>query len=147
MANIKSVLSKINHHVPIQLNNLPKNNINLFTKAKSLTFNPHNITITNINEPKIKRDPLSYIPVVNPRSILPLIEDNNWSRGEIGLPSIKKDEMQAIRMLIIRKKKMKKHQRKKLWKRMRHRWAKVSFYIYVFTMVQMSYNIIHSLTF
>ncbi|KOB78436.1 Pyruvate dehydrogenase E1 beta subunit, partial [Operophtera brumata] len=73
---------------------------------------------------KIQQDPIRYVPIVNPRSILPLLE-NEWQRQEVGLPSQKNEEIQAARLIVIRKRKMKKHQRRKLWKKMRHRWARV----------------------
>lgn len=73
---------------------------------------------------RIKQDPIPYIPIINPRSILPLI-DTNWRKDEIGLPAKRNEEIQAARLIVIRRKKMKKHQRRKLWKRMRHRWARV----------------------
>ncbi|XP_026317380.1 uncharacterized protein LOC113228330 isoform X2 [Hyposmocoma kahamanoa] len=57
-------------------------------------------------------------------SILPLL-DTNWRNNEIGLPAVKQEEKHAVRLIVIRRKKMKKHQRRKLWKRMRHRWARV----------------------
>ncbi|XP_030028820.2 uncharacterized protein LOC115446346 [Manduca sexta] len=74
--------------------------------------------------PKIKEAPIPYVPIINPRSILPLI-DLEWRRDEVGLPAVRQEEVQAARLIVIRKKKMKKHQRRKLWKRMRHRWARV----------------------
>lgn len=105
-----------------------KPKIDVVSKAKSLTFAPRSISFEineKPNEVRKKQDPLSYIPIVNPRSILPLIE-SNWKKDEIGLPAIQQEEKQAVRLIVIRRKKMKKHQRHKLWKRMRYRWARVS---------------------
>lgn len=108
-----------------------KPKIDVVSKAKSLTFAPRSISFEineKPNEVRRKQDPLSYIPIVNPRSILPLIE-SNWKKDEIGLPAIQQEEKQAVRLIVIRRKKMKKHQRHKLWKRMRYRWARVSSYL------------------
>lgn len=77
----------------------------------------------------IKQDPIPYIPIVNPRSILPLL-DKEWPQDEIGLPAIQQEEIRAERLIVIRRKKMKKHQRRKLWKKMRHRWARVCTYLF-----------------
>lgn len=77
---------------------------------------------------RTKQDPIPYIPIINPRSILPLI-DTNWRKDEVGLPAQSNEEIQAARLIVIRRKKMKKHQRRKLWKRMRHRWARVGILI------------------
>ncbi|XP_059047410.1 uncharacterized protein LOC131842861 [Achroia grisella] len=100
----------------------------LISKAKTLSFAPRGLTVeiadNNNIVNKIRQDPIPYVPIINPRSILPLIE-SNWRKDEIGLPAIQKEEIQAIRLIVIRRKKMKKHQRRKLWKRMRHRWARV----------------------
>lgn len=106
----------------------------LLSKAKTLSFAPRSIGVEITDkriEDVVRQDPIPYIPIINPRSILPLI-DNNWRKDEVGLPTVPKDEIQAARLIVIRRKKMKKHQRRKLWKRMRHRWARV--WITLFTM-------------
>lgn len=128
LANLKTALNTLkecNQTAPFK----PK--IDVVSKAKSLTFAPRSISFEineKPNEVRRKQDPLSYIPIVNPRSILPLIE-SNWKKDEIGLPAIQQEEKQAVRLIVIRRKKMKKHQRHKLWKRMRYRWARVSSYL------------------
>ncbi|XP_053611896.1 uncharacterized protein LOC128676029 [Plodia interpunctella] len=99
----------------------------IISKAKSITFSPRNVSVEIADKAiigKIRQDPVHYIPIINPRSILPLI-DTNWKKDEIGLPALEKEEKQATRLIVIRRRKMKKHQRRKLWKRMRHRWARV----------------------
>lgn len=105
------------------------NDVNIFSnKAKTISFSPRSLNVEINEKPlvgKIKEDPVKYIPIINPRSILPLL-DTNWRNNEIGLPAVKQEEKQAVRLIVIRRKKMKKHQRRKLWKRMRHRWARVS---------------------
>ncbi|RVE46815.1 hypothetical protein evm_008523 [Chilo suppressalis] len=122
--NIKTALNIVQECQPRRL---PVEKPAFPTKCKSVTFAPRSITfeITDKRiENKIKQDPIPYVPIINPRSILPLI-DTNWRKDEIGLPSQKHEEIQAARLIVIRRKKMKKHQRRKLWKRMRHRWARV----------------------
>lgn len=99
----------------------------LLSKAKTLSFAPRSIGVEITDkriEDVVRQDPIPYVPIINPRSILPLI-DSNWRKDEVGLPTVPKDEIQAARLIVIRRKKMKKHQRRKLWKRMRHRWARV----------------------
>lgn len=100
----------------------------LISNPKVLSFAPRSIGIEiseKSRENGIKQDPVPYIPIVNPRSILPLL-DEQWRKDEIGLPSIRNEEIQAARLIVIRRKKMKKHQRRKLWKKMRYTWARVS---------------------
>ncbi|VVC95945.1 unnamed protein product [Leptidea sinapis] len=102
-------------------------NHEFISKAKAIYFTPRSINLEINEKPtinKTKRDPISYTPIVNPRSILPLI-DSAWKKDEIALPTIDREEKQAVRLIVIRRKKMKKHQKKKLWKRMRFRWARV----------------------
>ncbi|XP_065337232.1 uncharacterized protein LOC135937856 [Cloeon dipterum] len=45
----------------------------------------------------------------------------------ISTPGTEKDEIQAARLIVIRRHKMKKHKRKKLRKRMKFEWAKLRF--------------------
>ncbi|CAH0725140.1 unnamed protein product, partial [Brenthis ino] len=126
LINLKAALNTVKECLPPPKSHLPTTKIDLLSKAKAMSFNPRSINfdISNNQNDKRKQDPLSYIPIVNPRSILPLI-DSNWRKDEIGLPAIEQEEKQAVRLIVIRRKKMKKHQRRKLWKRMRHRWARV----------------------
>ncbi|XP_023938399.1 uncharacterized protein LOC112046130 [Bicyclus anynana] len=123
LVNLKTALTTLK-----ECNNTTtKSKINVISKAKSLSFTPRSINFEINEQPngvKRKQDPLTYVPIVNPRSILPLI-DSNWRKDEIGLPPIQQEEKQAVRLIVIRRKKMKKHQRRKLWKRMRFRWARV----------------------
>ncbi|CAH4023392.1 uncharacterized protein LOC123707001 [Pieris brassicae] len=125
VVNIKTALNSLKECKPN--NPIVRPKLDLISKAKTISFSPRCINFEIQEKPKenkIKRDPLAYTPIVNPRSILPLI-DANWKKDEIGLPAIDREEKQAIRLIVIRRKKMKKHQRRKLWKRMRHRWARV----------------------
>ncbi|XP_041980809.1 uncharacterized protein LOC121734342 [Aricia agestis] len=121
--NLKTSLSILTETKPkpIQLQNTKYD-----LTPKPIYFSPHNIGLEICEKTdglKIKKDPLTYTPIVNPRSILPLID--TWQKDEIGLPPLQQEEKLAIRLIVIRRKKMKKHQRRKLWKRMRHRWARV----------------------
>ncbi|CAH2269556.1 jg8301 [Pararge aegeria aegeria] len=124
LVNLKTALNTLKENkTTAQL----KPKIDVISKAKNLTFAPRCINFEINEQPngvKRKQDPLSYIPIINPRSILPLI-DTNWKKDEIGLPALQQEEKQAVRLIVIRRKKMKKHQRHKLWKRMRYRWARV----------------------
>lgn len=119
-----------------ECNPLPNSTKECGLKAKNSIFlSPRSIGVTvSINDIEIKdkpligriqQEPIKYIPIINPRSILPLVEDQ-WKRHEVGLPAAPKEEIEAARLIVIRKKKMRKHKRNKLWKRMRHRWARVS---------------------
>lgn len=127
LINLKTALNTIKELKPNSY--VPKKKSDSFTNAKQVAFafSPRAISV-EIGQKQDgglqKQDPLSYIPIINPRSILPLIEDS-WQKGEIGLPTPQQEEKQAVRLIVIRRKKMRKHQRRKLWKRMRYRWAKV----------------------
>ncbi|CAH2049661.1 unnamed protein product, partial [Iphiclides podalirius] len=126
LINIKSALSTLKECKTLP-QNVSKHNADTISKYKTITFSPRSIGFEIRDEPtvsRIKQDPLSYTPIINPRSILPIIE-SNWRNDEIGLPPIRQEEKHAARLIVIRRKKMKKHQRNKLWKRMRHRWARV----------------------
>ncbi|XP_068622739.1 uncharacterized protein [Battus philenor] len=124
LINIKTALNTLK-----ECKTTPKSvkNVNDITKYSGIVFSPRCINLEIRDKPsedRVKRDPLAYIPIINPRSILPVI-DTNWRKDEIGLPAIRQEEKQAVRLIVIRRKKMKKHQRRKLWKRMRHRWARI----------------------
>ncbi|CAK1581364.1 unnamed protein product [Parnassius mnemosyne] len=126
LINVKTALNTLKEckTVPFKVSKQQKLDI---SKCKAITFCPRSIGLEirdNPTDGRIRQDPLSYIPIVNPRSILPVI-DTNWRKDEIGLPAIRQEEKQAVRLIVIRRKKMKKHQRRKLWKRMRHRWARI----------------------
>lgn len=98
----------------------------LLLKTQVLSFAPRSIgveIVDKFNIERVQREPIKYVPIINPRSILPLIDGE--PKDEIGLPSLTHEEIQAARLIVIRRKKMKKHQRRKLWKRMRYRWARV----------------------
>ncbi|KAL0820825.1 hypothetical protein ABMA28_005500 [Loxostege sticticalis] len=124
LINVKTALSVVKEYQPRRL---PVEKSSIISKAKTLSFAPRSIGV-EITDKRIvdrtKQDPIPYIPIINPRSILPLI-DTNWRKDEVGLPAQSNEEIQAARLIVIRRKKMKKHQRRKLWKRMRHRWARV----------------------
>ncbi|KAM3958501.1 uncharacterized protein ACR2FA_007463 [Aphomia sociella] len=126
LINIKTALSTIKECKPTSF---PIQKSNILSKVKTVNFAPRSLIVEIAEKDtdtvdKIKQDPIPYVPIINPRSILPLI-DTNWRKDEIGLPAIQREEIQAVRLIVIRRKKMKKHQRRKLWKRMRHRWARV----------------------
>ncbi|XP_046966567.1 uncharacterized protein LOC124534651 [Vanessa cardui] len=125
LINLKTALNTLKECRPAPTVSTTK--LDLISKAKTINFTPHSIIFDIKDKPTQSRkqqDPLSYIPIVNPRSILPII-DTNWRKDEIALPAIHQEEKLAVRLIVIRRKKMKKHQRRKLWKRMRHRWARV----------------------
>ncbi|XP_049871955.1 uncharacterized protein LOC126370884 [Pectinophora gossypiella] len=126
LVNLKSAINVAKECKPNYIHNVPKEKFDFVSKAKTMYFSPRSIDVEisdKVPEGRIKQNPVPYIPIVNPRSILPLIED--WRKDEIGLPSARNEEIQAARLIVIRRKKMKKHQRRKLWKRMRYRWARV----------------------
>ncbi|XP_063829753.1 uncharacterized protein LOC135079073 [Ostrinia nubilalis] len=124
LINIKTALNAVKECQPRRL---PVEKPCLLSKAKTLSFAPRSIgveiTESNVVD-RTKQDPIPYIPIINPRSILPLI-DTNWRKDEVGLPALNNEEKQATRLIVIRRKKMKKHKRRKLWKRMRYRWARI----------------------
>ncbi|XP_063696382.1 uncharacterized protein LOC134827593 [Culicoides brevitarsis] len=97
----------------------------------------------DIGIPATRRKEIFDVPLVpnkiidNPLSILNEIDEINRRIQEIQLPQItnrgtqggmeactKKKNNRPLGIMIIRRKKMKKHKRKKLWKRMRFEWAK-----------------------
>ncbi|XP_075979749.1 uncharacterized protein LOC142978974 [Anticarsia gemmatalis] len=130
MLNIKTALKTVSECQAKPVNVFkPKNDA--VANSQVLSFSPRSIGVEIAEKPSwqptesgIKQDPIPYIPIVNPRSILPLL-DKEWRKDEIGLPAIQQEEIRAERLIVIRRKKMKKHQRRKLWKRMRHRWARI----------------------
>ncbi|CAG9566405.1 unnamed protein product [Danaus chrysippus] len=122
LVNLKTALNTLKECKTLPVLKEPQD---IISKARVVNFTPRSINF-GINDAPSKKhqDPITYIPIVNPRSILPLI-DNEWKKDEIGLPALEKEEKHAVRLIVIRRRKMKKHQRNKLWKRMRHRWARV----------------------
>lgn len=130
MLNLNTALKTISECKPI-VPNVVKAKNELVCTPRILSFAPRSIGVEIIDKRRpngIRQDPIPYIPIVNPRSILPLL-DKEWRKDEIGLPAINQDEIQAARLIVIRRKKMKKHQRRKLWKKMRYTWARVSILI------------------
>ncbi|KAI5651462.1 hypothetical protein NE865_00706 [Phthorimaea operculella] len=126
LLNIKTALNVAKECKPNYIEAAAKPKFDLVSKAKTIAFAPGSIGVEIADrtpQGRIKQDPVPYVPIINPRSILPLVED--WRKDEIGLPSIRNEEIQAARLIVIRRKKMKKHQRRKLWKRMRYRWARI----------------------
>lgn len=78
--------------------------------------------IKNIIETPAARIP----PLQEPMSRLPIQYDFPVSETSIDLPASGQIfEKQAVRLIIIRHKKMKKHKRKKLRKKMKYEWAKI----------------------
>lgn len=128
LMNLKTALNVTKELKPKIIQNVHKDINILSNKAKTISFSPRSLNVEINEKPlvgRIREDPVKYIPIINPRSILPLL-DTNWRSNEIGLPAFKQEEKLAIRLIVIRRKKMKKHQRRKLFKRMKHRWARVS---------------------
>ncbi|XP_063382784.1 uncharacterized protein LOC134669194 [Cydia fagiglandana] len=126
LINIKTALNTLKECKPSNIKPVLASKHDVFQKAKVISFCPREIGVEINEKPiigRIKQDPVPYIPIINPRSILPLVED--WRKDEVGLPAVKQEEIQAARLIVIRRKKMKKHHRRKLWKRMRHRWARI----------------------
>lgn len=56
---------------------------------------------------------------------VPLIEESITSNNEINEPETNKINIEAARLIVIRRKKMKKHKLRKLRKKMKYEWAKV----------------------
>ncbi|XP_012233754.1 uncharacterized protein [Linepithema humile] len=78
--------------------------------------------IRNIIEMPVARIP----PLQDPTSRLPIQYDSPVPEKSMDLPTSEKIfEKQAVRLIIIRRKKIKKHKRKKLRKRMKYVWAKI----------------------
>uniref|UniRef100_A0A2A4JHD1 Ribosomal protein mS38 C-terminal domain-containing protein n=1 Tax=Heliothis virescens TaxID=7102 RepID=A0A2A4JHD1_HELVI len=126
LLNLNTALKTISECKPT-VPNIVKVKNDLVCNPKILSFAPRSVGVEIIDKRKpngITRDPIPYIPIVNPRSILPLL-DKEWRKDEIGLPAIRQEEMHAVRLIVIRRKKMKKHQRRKLWKKMRYTWARI----------------------
>jgi len=78
---------------------------------------PISINLPSIPTKKIKDNHNPCIPLRIPRPTVshPIVDPNV---GNV-------DEIQAARLIVIRRKKMKKHKLKKLRKRMKYVWAKV----------------------
>lgn len=78
---------------------------------------PISIRLPTVPMKKLIDNPSTRIPLTIPRPTtmpLPLVD-----------PAVDVDEIQAARLIVIRRKKMKKHKLKKLRKRMKYVWAKV----------------------
>lgn len=78
--------------------------------------------------------PLTNKIVENPNQITKIIEDVTKIEKTVDLPAIngnKNDDVgkQAARLIVIRRRKMKKHKLKKLRKKMKFMWAKVKPYL------------------
>nr|WP_027250391.1 hypothetical protein [Planktothrix agardhii] len=126
LLNLNTALKTISECKPIAPHVVKAKN-ELVCNPKVLSFAPRSVGVEIIDKRKpngITQDPIPYIPIVNPRSILPLL-DKEWRKDEIGLPAIRQEEMHAVRLIVIRRKKMKKHQRRKLWEKMRYTWARI----------------------
>ncbi|XP_050549206.1 uncharacterized protein LOC126910578 [Daktulosphaira vitifoliae] len=96
-------------------------NIRLISNGVQSPIYPPRIPIT-INIPivpikKIIEKPIISIPLISPKPNKSLLIDNPLN------PII--NEIQAARLIVIRRKKMKKHKLRKLRKRMKYVWAKV----------------------
>lgn len=70
--------------------------------------------------------PTKIPPLQEPAKRLPIQYDSPVSEKSVDLPTNGRIiEKQAVRMIIIRRKKIKKHKRKKLRKKMKFEWAKI----------------------
>lgn len=60
---------------------------------------------------------------------IPPLEESINPNKEIIEPEVNKINIEAARLIVIRRKKMKKHKLRKLRKKMKYEWAKVSHYL------------------
>lgn len=98
--------------------------IKFMPKTLNIDFrNPESTTIKNINEIPLSK----YIPSVEePLVKQPIKQDLPLIDSSFQLPPTENTlEKLATRLLIIRKRKMKKHKKKKLRKKMKFVWAKI----------------------
>ncbi|XP_017875471.1 uncharacterized protein LOC108622241 [Ceratina calcarata] len=114
-----SILSK-------NLSDVPSTNVQIKFMPKTLNIdfgNPDSVSRKNINELPLSK----YIPSMEEPTIQrPIQQDKPLMDKSFELPTIENIyEKLAIRMIVIRRKKMKKHKRKKLRKKMHFVWAKL----------------------
>lgn len=98
--------------------------IKFMPKTLNIDFrNPESTTRKNINEIPLSK----YIPPMEePLIKQPIKQDLPLIDSSFQLPPTENTlEKLAIRLIVIRRKKMKKHKRKKLRKRMKFAWAKI----------------------
>ncbi|XP_072747892.1 uncharacterized protein [Anoplolepis gracilipes] len=117
------------------ISHLTSNSVGILnnTKSDSIKFIPGTLNIdfgirTNGNLIRnIIEMPVTKIPPLQePIKRLPIQYDLPISEKSIDLPTIGEVfEKQAVRLIVIRRKKMKKHKRRKLRKKMRFVWAKL----------------------
>ncbi|XP_046743433.1 uncharacterized protein LOC124409694 [Diprion similis] len=103
----------------------PNSNIN-FT-PRSLDFDS-NITNNGVNISKIIKCPiLTNLEIIEPPKSVSVDNVEDFPTSSVQLPPMKENEAEkrAERMIVVRRKKMKKHKLKKLRKKMKYEWAKV----------------------
>lgn len=92
--NIKTALQAAKECAPNRLNVV---RAEIVPALRTPIFSPRSVGV-EIGEKaiigRIQQEPIKYVPIVNPRSILPLLEDE-WHRQEIGLPSLNNEEKQV----------------------------------------------------
>uniref|UniRef100_A0A336LR08 CSON010957 protein n=1 Tax=Culicoides sonorensis TaxID=179676 RepID=A0A336LR08_CULSO len=125
----------------IQTNNEDKNALNGSSSGLKFNHNQISLDFGIVHRGGIRKeivDPFIRKKIIeNPVSIINEIDEIYRRIGDLRLPDVGKKNvddrgMQAankkdnrpLGIMIIRRKKMKKHKRKKLWKRMRFEWAK-----------------------
>lgn len=111
--------------------NIDKSKENVVSKSfTNLNFSPRSIinitpNLDRIRPPMMDLPLLPFIPSAPKRNII-RIEDIPLTNNAMECPTeIDVPEKQAVRLIVIRRRKMKKHQLKKLRKRMKFEWAKV----------------------
>lgn len=110
----------------------------------SLTFLHNSINLDNVSNrnPLIPRKEIIDLPVLdkiieNPNLVFEIIDKPKYDHS-MELPkhrnnNTNSDGIQAARLIVIRRRKMKKHKLKKLRKKMKFAWAKVTYYLQYIT--------------
>ncbi|KAI4490511.1 hypothetical protein M0804_003455 [Polistes exclamans] len=105
-----------------------KTNFNFNIKFAPKTLNiDFELPVNNyVHKNIIDRPIIRISKIENPNRYLPIWRDLPVSNKSMELPTMENViEKQAVRMIIIRRKKMKKHQRRKLRKKMQFYWRKI----------------------
>lgn len=119
--NIISRLTSNSHNI---LDNTNSDDIKFIPGTLNIDFGIH--TNGNLIKNIIEIPVTKISPLQEPVKHLPIQYDLPISEKSIDLPTNGKIfEKQAVRLIVIRHKKMKKHKRKKLRKKMQFIWAKV----------------------
>ncbi|XP_014471906.1 PREDICTED: uncharacterized protein LOC106742997 [Dinoponera quadriceps] len=114
-------VSRFMHNVPSSA--VPVHDIKFKPGTLSIDFGiPTRRSVPSIIEMPVARIP----PLREPTKSLPLEYDSPLPQTSVDLPTIGGNfEKQAVRMIVIRRKKMKKHKRRKLRKKMKFVWARM----------------------